>query len=58
MHKIGGAHRQCVKYHYAKFEYKELKTVGITDNTNQTPSKHFWMEKFNTPQNYESIHEM
>ena len=36
---------QCVNNHYAKFEYKEMKTVGVTDYTNQAPSKHFWMEK-------------
>ena len=43
-----------VNNHYAKFEYKGMKTVGVTDYTNQTPSKHFWMEKmskFNTPKN-------
>ena len=27
VHKMGGAHLQCVKNHYAKFEYKEMKTV-------------------------------
>ena len=25
---------------------KKMKTVGVTDNTNQTTSKHFWMEKW------------
>ena len=30
MRKIGGAHFQCVSNHYAKFEYKEIKNVGIT----------------------------
>ena len=24
-----------------KFEYKGMKTVGVTDYTNQTPPKHF-----------------
>ena len=43
--KIGGAHLQCVNNHYTKFEYKGIKTLGVTDYTNQTPSKHFWMEK-------------
>ena len=40
--------------HYAKFEYEGMKTAGVTNYTNQTPSKHFWkekMSKFNTPQN-------
>ena len=27
--------------HYAKFENKEMEAVGVTDYTNQTPSKHF-----------------
>ena len=45
MHKIGAAHLQCVNNHYAKFEYKGLKTVGITDYTNQTPPKHFGWKK-------------
>ena len=31
--KIGGAH-QCVNNHYAKFEYKGMNTVGVTDYTN------------------------
>ena len=39
-----GAHLQCVNNHYAKFKYKEMKTVGVADYTNQTSSKHFWME--------------
>ena len=41
VHKMKGGHLQCVNIHYAKFEYKEMKTVEVTDNTNQTPSKHF-----------------
>ena len=45
VHKIDGAHLKCVNNHYAKYEYKETKTVEVTDYTNQTPSKHFWMEK-------------
>ena len=35
-----GAHLQCVNNQYAKFENKEMKTVGVTDYTKQTPSKH------------------
>ena len=27
--------------HYAKFEYKGMKTVGVKDYTNQTPPTHF-----------------
>ena len=34
LHKIGGAHLQCVNNHYAKFEYKVMNTVGVTDYTN------------------------
>ena len=29
-----GAHYQCVNNHYAKFEYKVMNTVGVTDYTN------------------------
>ena len=32
--KIEGAHLQCVSNHYAKFEYKGMNTVGVTDYTN------------------------
>ena len=45
VHKIGGAHLQCVNNHYAKIENKEIKTVGVTDYTNQTSYKHFCTEK-------------
>ena len=34
VHKIEGAHLQCVNNHYAKFEYKKMNTVGVTDYTN------------------------
>ena len=46
-----GAHLQCVNNHYAKFENKEMKTVGVTDYTNGAPSKHFYRgkTKFKTP---------
>ena len=27
VHKIGGAHHQCVNNHYAKFEYKGMKAI-------------------------------
>ena len=40
--------------HSAKFEYRGMKIVGVTDYTNQTPSKHFEqkkMSKFKTPKN-------
>ena len=33
VHKIK-AHLQCVNNHYAKFEYKVMNTVGVTDYTN------------------------
>ena len=46
MHKIGGAHLQYVNNHYAKFEYKGTKTVGVKDYTNQKPPMHFgWKKK-------------
>ena len=47
-----GAHVQCVNNHYAKFEYKEMKTVGYTDYTNQDTPLAFGidkMSKFNSP---------
>ena len=34
LHIIKGAHLQCVNNHYAKFEYKEMNTVVVTDYTN------------------------
>ena len=37
VHKMEGAHLQCMNNHYGKFEYKGMKTVGDTDYTNQTP---------------------
>ena len=39
--QIGGAHVQCMNNHYAKFEYKGMKTFGVTDYTNQMLSKDF-----------------
>ena len=33
MHKIKGAHRHCVNNHYAKFEYKGMNSVRVTDYT-------------------------
>ena len=40
-HKAKGAHLQYVKNHYAKYEYKGMKTDRVTDYINQAPSKHF-----------------
>ena len=45
MHKIGGAHVQCMNNLYVKFAYSGMKTVGVTDYTNQTPSKHLEQKK-------------
>ena len=39
MHKIEGTHLQCVNNHYAKFEYKGMKSVGVTDYTNKAPQQ-------------------
>ena len=41
MHKIKSAHLQYVNNPCAKFAYKGMKSVGVTDYINQTPSKHF-----------------
>ena len=35
-----GAQFHCVNNHYAQLEYKGMKTVRVTDYTDQTPSKH------------------
>ena len=37
MCKIVGVQLQCVNNHYHKFEYKGIKTFGVTDNTLGTP---------------------
>ena len=44
--------------HYAKFEYKGMITVAVTDYTNQTPPKHFLMEKCLNSTPLKNIHEM
>ena len=46
---MGGAHLQCMNNHYGKFEYKGMKTVGVTDYTNQTPPTHFGWKKGLSP---------
>ena len=54
---IVGVHLQSVNNHYAKFEYKGIKTVGVTDYTQITQCKHskgvvdVKCLKFNTPKN-------
>ena len=49
MHKIGGAHIQYATNHYAKFEYKGTKTVGVKDYTNQKLPMHFGWKKNLSP---------
>ena len=52
VHNIEAAHLLYVNNHQAKFEYKRNKTVGVTDYTNQVPSKYFgWIKlsKINAP---------
>ena len=39
MHKIGGAHLQCVNNHYAKFETQTRHPLGISDETNSKSNK-------------------
>ena len=34
VHKIEGGQLQCMDNHLAKFEYKGMKTIGVTDYTN------------------------
>ena len=43
--KIEGAHLQCVNNHYAKFEYKGINTLGVTEYTNLAPPKNFEWRK-------------
>ena len=38
---VPSAHFQCMNNHYAKFEHQGIKTVRVTDFTNQAPSKPF-----------------
>ena len=45
VHKIGSAHLQCMNNHYAKFEYKGMKTIWITDYTSLTPTTHYGWKK-------------
>ena len=52
VHNIGGAHVQCLNNLYAKFEHYGIKSVGVTDYTNQTSCKHLLTKKismFKTP---------
>ena len=60
MHKIKGVHLQCVSNHCAKFEYKGMKTVGVTDYTNQRPSTHLdgKNSKSNNRKKWENIYQM
>ena len=43
--KNDGAQLQCMNNHNAKFEYKGMKNVGVTDYSNQTPPTHFGWKK-------------
>ena len=55
VHIIDGAHLQYANNHYAKFEWKGMKTFGVTDYTNLVPLKccgRTKMSKFNTPQKW------
>ena len=54
MHKIKSADVQSMNNRYAKFEYKGMKTISVTDYTNLTPPTHFRLKKlikFNTRKN-------
>ena len=45
VHTLDGAHLQCMNIHYAKLEYKRMKTIWVTDCTNMTPPLHFRWKK-------------
>ena len=57
MHKIGGAHFQCVNNHYAKFEYKGLNTVRVYKLGTPLAFLMEKMSKFNTRQKSEKNYE-
>ena len=42
---MGGAHFQYVNNQCAKFEYKGMNSLGVTDYTNQRPPTHFGWKK-------------
>ena len=46
VHKIISAYIKCPNNNYAKFEYKGMKIVGVTDYIIQTPPKHFGLDFF------------
>ena len=48
--KVGNRNHKYISFKpYAKFEYKRLKTVGVTDYTNQTTPTHFGWKKCLSP---------
>ena len=52
LHKMGGAHLQCVKNHYAKFELniKELLELQVTQTRHPLSILDAKMSKLNIPQ--------
>ena len=56
---VASAHLQCVNNHYAKFEYKGMKLVGVTDYTGITQCHHsksgVIMSKFKNSPKYNKI---
>ena len=58
--QMGGAHLQCVNNHYAKFEYKGMKTVcvTITQTRHPLPISDGKMSKFiNTHKKSENLYQ-
>ena len=49
VHKVVGAHLQYVNNQYANFDYKGMKSLGVTDYTNQRPPTHFGWKKILSP---------
>ena len=56
VHKKESAHLQCVNYHYAKFEYIGMTTIGVT-NYKPNTIQAIWTEKLlsSTPLKNEKI---
>ena len=49
VHKMEGAHVQCMSNHYGRFEFEGIKTVVVTDYANQTLPSHFGCKKCLSP---------
>ena len=62
VHKIVGTHVQRINNHFAKYEYKQTKTIGVTDYTKLDTILSILngkkMSLVQDPQKLKNIHEM